>query len=212
MQILRTLRVEMPYDDSTLKRQTVRLGYAPHLKVAAGEHFACEAAYLGVYRGSAQDANAETSGPTESFMASVAGVGGFDGAAAAGLAGQRTGKKTPLPSQPRVLPLRCEAAAIVAMTSAILGPPRHGLMAFACGWHSEMQQADYAAEEDLAGDLQSLALIRACGLDGITDSHPWGGETAKMCKLREGDHYVPDPVSSHGSCGNWYCATGVHQL
>ncbi|MBN2296902.1 MAG: hypothetical protein JXM70_31035, partial [Pirellulales bacterium] len=185
--------VEMPYDDSALEGRAVRLGFAPSLKVAAGERFVCENVYLGVYRRSAQDTTATAQFSLESFLARVAGKGGFDGAAAAGLTGQQTTTQANSPPPSKVLPLPSESDSMRAMASAILGPPRHGLMAFACSWHSEMQQAEYTSDEDLAGDLQSLEFIKSCGLDGLSDSHPWGGETAKMRDLREGDHYVLGP-------------------
>lgn len=184
--------IAMPYDDSTLDQQTMRLGFAPNLKVAAGERFECEPVYLGVYRRSTQDANAASLNTLDSFIARVNGKGGFNGAAAAGLTGQPEKHNGP-PTQSRVLPLPSEAAAMVAMASTILGPPRHGVRAFACGWHSQFQQADYASDDDLAGDLQSLEFLKACGLDGVTDSHPWGGETAQMRDLRDNDHYTLGP-------------------
>jgi hypothetical protein len=83
---------------------------------------------------------------------------------------------------------------MVAMTSAILGPSRHGLMAFACGWHSQMEQGEYASEAALAGELKSLGFLRECGLDGLTDSHPWAGETTKLRELREPGRYEPGPL------------------
>lgn len=85
-------------------------------------------------------------------------------------------------------PLPSESAAMVRMTEKILGPPRHGLMAQACGWHCEMEQHTYTPES-LDGDLCSLEFLKACGVDGVTDCHPWAGETEKMNALREGDHY-----------------------
>lgn len=184
--------VAMPYDDSTLDQQRIRLGFAPSLKVAAGECFACEAVYVGVYQRSDQDANSASQAAVDSFTARVSGKGGFNGAAAAGQTDQQQ-KQGSSPSQSRVLPLPSEATAMVAMASTVLGPPRHGLMAFACGWHSQFQQADYASDEDLAGDLRSLEFLKSCGLDGLTDSHPWGGETTKMRELRENDRYTLGP-------------------
>lgn len=184
--------VEMPYDDSTLDQQTMRLGFAPSLRVAAGERFECESVYVGVYQRSAQDANTAGLTAADSFIARISGKGGFNGAAAAGLTGQPEKQNAP-PTQSRVMPLPSEADAMVAMASTILGPPRHGLSAFACGWHSQFQQADYASDKDLAGDLQSLEFLKSCGLDGLTDSHPWGGETTKMRELRENDHYTLGP-------------------
>jgi hypothetical protein len=96
-------------------------------------------------------------------------------------------------AQPATMPLPSESEAMEAMTAAILGPPRHGLVALACGWHCQMQQDAYDSDEELASDLQSLEFIKACGLDGLTDCHPWGGETAKMNALGAEDRYALDP-------------------
>ena len=158
--------VAMPYDDSALAGATVRLGYAPSLRVAAGERLAGEPVYLGVYRRRERDTRAADWRPSN------AGGG-------------------PAPTLP-VYPLPSESAAMVALTGALLGPPRHGVKAYACGWHCQMTQHEYT-DESLAGDLGSLEVFRACGLDGTSDSHPWGGETAAMAALRAGDRYVPGP-------------------
>ena len=80
------------------------------------------------------------------------------------------------------LPLPSESDAMVAMTSAVLGPPRFGLVPMACGWHSEMFTAAYT-EELVEGDMKSLDFLAECGIDWLSDSHPWGGETAKMNAL-----------------------------
>ena len=80
---------------------------------------------------------------------------------------------------------------MVAMTSAILGPPRHGLVPMACGWHCEMEQYTYADEKAVEADMQSLDFLAECGIDWLSDSHPWGGETEKMNALGAGDKYAP---------------------
>ena len=82
---------------------------------------------------------------------------------------------------------------MVAMTSAILGPPRFGLVPMACAWHSEMEQGTYT-EQSLAGDMKSLDFLASCGIDWVSDSHPWGGETAKMNALGADDKYEPGPL------------------
>jgi hypothetical protein len=135
--------------------------------------------YLGVYRRAERDARAAEWQTSPRLLARVAGAGGVQAESAA--------------NPPRDLPLPSESAAMVAMASAILGPPRHGLQAFACGWHCQMQQGEYESDAALEGELKSLELLADCGLDGVTDSHPWGGETAKMAGLREADRYVPGP-------------------
>ena len=91
------------------------------------------------------------------------------------------------------LPLRSESEAMVAMTSAILGPPRFGLVPMACGWHSEMEQGTYT-ERSVTGDVRSLDFLAECGVDWLSDSHPWGGETEKMNTLGAGDKYQPGPA------------------
>lgn len=94
---------------------------------------------------------------------------------------------------PNSLPSRSESDAMVAMTSAILGPPRFGLVPMACGWPSQMEHRAYT-EASLAGDLRSLDFLASCGIDWVTDSHPWGGETEKMNTLGPNDAYVPGPM------------------
>lgn len=92
------------------------------------------------------------------------------------------------------LPLRSESDAMVAMTSTILGPPRHGMISMACGWHCEMEHGAYASEALVDGDIQSLDFLAACGIDWLSDCHPWGGETEKMNALVGDDKYVIGPL------------------
>jgi hypothetical protein len=168
--------MEVPYDNSRLAGTAMHLGYAPNLKVKAGERLECEPMYFGVYRRGEYDRRAAEWKP----------------AAPAVLLGQAVPPGAPAaPAKP--LPLPSESAAMTAMASAILGPPRHGLMALACGWHCQMEQAAYDTEAKLEGDLRSLEFLAACGLDGVTDPHPWGGDDASLAKLREGDRYAPSP-------------------
>ena len=144
--------VEVPFDASSSKGNQLVLGYAPSLKVAAGERLVCEPVYFGVYRRNPSDR--EESG----------------------------------------LPLSSESEAMVAMTSAILGPPRHGLVPMACGWHCEMQQHTYLSEADVEADMKSLDFVAECGIDWISDSHPWGGETEKMNALVDDRSYTIGPL------------------
>lgn len=183
--------LEMPFDSSALQGQTAELSFSPNLKMKAGERHVCESMYVGVYRRGPWDARAEEWLPTDAAADST---GEFDGAAAAGLATSRSAERATAAAvrTPEVLPLPSESAAMVAVSSAILGPPRHGLMAFACSWHCQMEQEAYDSDEKLEGDLRALEFLAACGLDGVSESHPWGGETAKMAALREGDRYTPD--------------------
>jgi len=63
----------------------------------------------------------------------------------------------------------------------------------ACGWHSEMEQGAYT-EQSVAGDMKSLDFLAECGIDWVSDSHPWGGETQKMNALGADDKYEPGPL------------------
>ena len=96
----------------------------------------------------------------------------------------------PLDERKQVPPLPSESAAMVAMTSAILGPSRFGLVPMACGWHSEMEHGTYT-EQSVAADMKSLDFLAACGIDWVSDCHPWGGETDRMNALGADDKYEP---------------------
>ncbi len=87
------------------------------------------------------------------------------------------------------LPLRSESDAMVAMTSAILGPPRHGLVPMACGWTSEMRRGEFRSLQDVEADMKSIDFLMECGVDWLSDSHPWGGETGKMNSLVDSQPY-----------------------
>ncbi len=88
--------------------------------------------------------------------------------------------KSPGEADSAAEPSRSESDAMVAMTSAVLGPPRHGLAPMACGWHSEMQNDTYPSLADVETDMKSLDFLAACGIDYVSDSHPWGGEIEKI--------------------------------
>jgi hypothetical protein len=102
-------------------------------------------------------------------------------------------RRGPHDTEQKDLPLASESDAMVAMVSAILGPPRFGLVPMACGWHCEMEQRTYT-EQSVAGDLRSLDFLAECGIDWLSDSHPWGGETDKMNALGQNDKYEPGPL------------------
>jgi len=159
--------VEMPFDASSLSGRQVTLAYAPSLKVKAGEKLVCEPVYFGVYRRRAADDLPPAHPPI------------------------RSAHGQPQPAAAEVLPLPSESEAMVAMTSAILGPPRHGLVPMACGWHCEMEQYTYADEKAVEADIRSLDFLAECGIDWLSDSHPWGGETEKMNALGAEDKYAP---------------------
>lgn len=163
--------VQVPFDASSFDGRQVTLCYAPSLKVAAGEKLVCEPVYFGVYR----------RGPGDEERKGVP----FrqPGHAAAPSRAERA----------EDLPLQAESDAMVAMTSAVLGPSRFGLVPMACGWHSEMEQGTYT-EQSVAGDMKSLDFLAECGIDWVSDSHPWGGETQKMNALGANDRYGPGPL------------------
>jgi hypothetical protein len=108
------------------------------------------------------------------------------------------------------LPLRSESDAMVAMTSAILGPPRFGLVPAINGWCSEMHQCDYPMQPldncqtkplDEAGqraveaaDLKALDVIAQCGIDWYGTAQAWNGVSEKMKVLGPNDHYESTPA------------------
>lgn len=94
------------------------------------------------------------------------------------------------------LPLQSESDAMVAMTSALLGPPRHDLVPMACGWWSEMEHNTYKDQAAVEADLRSIDFLREVGIDWLSDNHPWGGETAMMNALKETEGYKPGPLVS----------------
>ena len=103
-------------------------------------------------------------------------------------------RRTPADREEKDLPLASESEAMVAMTSAILGPPRFGLVPMACGWHCEMEHGAYASEAAVEGDMKSLDVVAECGIDWISDCHPWAGETEKMNALTGDRPYQIGPA------------------
>jgi len=101
-------------------------------------------------------------------------------------------RKPPGELEPSDLPRQCESDAMVTMTSTILGPPRLGLVPMACGWHSEMEHNAYT-DASIEGDMKSLDFLASCGIDWVSDSHPWGGEIQKMNGLGASDKYELGP-------------------
>ena len=89
-----------------------------------------------------------------------------------------------------VTPLPSESQAMTAMVRSSFGPPRFGFVPMACGWHCQMEQSTYTPES-VEGDLRSLDFLASCGVDWVSDSHPWAGETAKMNALTANDRYEP---------------------
>ncbi|MDD1612791.1 MAG: glycoside hydrolase family 127 protein, partial [Methylococcaceae bacterium] len=185
--------VEMAYDASTLKDSTVSLCYAPSLKIKAGQKLDGETMYLGVYRRSSQEDRQENSWEAVESLWLTPKKEGFDGAAAAGVGGKGAAAKKEIKvAKPDVMPLPAEFQALSAMVTSVFGPARHGLKAYACGYHCQMQLDGYDSEPELQADLKALEFFKECGLDGFSGSAPWGGETKKMNALREGDRFQMD--------------------
>jgi hypothetical protein len=186
--------LEMPFDNSSVSHGKVVMGYAPNIKVRANELLRSESMYFGVYgRGACDDRVSEWRPIPAGEIIRQSEGSGFDGAEAAGLAANANRAKNASSETQGPLPLPSESAAMSAMASVILGPPRHGMMAFANGWHGQMEQDECDSDEKLESELRSLEFVASCGLDGVTDSHPWGGESRKMAELGEGDRYTLGP-------------------
>ena len=166
--------IEMPFDVSSLNEQHVLLAYEPGIKVAANERVDCEPVYFGVYE--RHDGDDQT---TESLIRFIEKARREFQTASAGSNGNP------------IVPFRSESDAMTSMSSAILGPPRHGLLAMVNGWHSEMQHEAYTSAAIVEGEMASLDFIAACGFEWVSASHPWGGEIEKMNALGAEDKYAP---------------------
>ena len=105
-------------------------------------------------------------------------------------------KRTPGEKPKPDLPLQSESDAMVAMTTAVLGPPRHGFAPMACGWWCEMEHYTYKDAARVEADNRSIDFLKDIGIDWFSDNHPWGGETERMNALRETDGYHPGPLVS----------------
>ena len=184
--------VEMAYDASRLTDGSITFAFAPHARIRAGEPFVCPRVYVGVTARSPDDARAAEWGPVPAAVVVNRARGGFDGAAAAGLPKAAAVVGTKKPAAAAALPLPSESRAMVAMTSRLLGPPRHGVMALACGWHCQMTQDEYASDAELEKDMRALDFFADCGLDGLSDSHPWSGDARRIAALRAGQRYELD--------------------
>jgi len=102
-------------------------------------------------------------------------------------------RRGPLDKEEKGGPLQSESSAMVAMTSAILGPPRFGLVPMMNGWCSQMVRSEYT-EQSVAADMKALDVMAQCGIDWYSDAHPWGGEITKMNALGPTDKYQPGPL------------------
>lgn len=166
--------IEMPFDISALNEQKILLAYEPGIKVGANERVDCEPVYFGVYE--RHEGDDQT---TASLLQFIEKARREFGSTSAGSGGNP------------VIPFRSESDAMASMTSAILGPPRHGLLAMVNGWHSEMQHEAYTSDAMVEAEIASLDFIAECGFDWVTASHPWGGEIEKMNALGADDKYTP---------------------
>ncbi|MCI0626917.1 MAG: hypothetical protein L0387_35605 [Acidobacteria bacterium] len=104
---------------------------------------------------------------------------------------RRRAGETPSPG----LPLASESDAMLAMTSQILGPPRHGLMPIVCGWWSELSHGTYNSPADVEADMRSIDFIADCGINWVLDSHPWSGETELIHSLAPDQKYKPGKLA-----------------
>ncbi|NLE99889.1 MAG: hypothetical protein GX601_02815 [Anaerolineales bacterium] len=200
--------VELTFDASRLEGNKVTLAITPNLKVQAGERLALEPAYFGVVRRGSRDERAAEWRPDAWLYL-------HHGNIAAAAAEPPRGAADP----EQVRPLPSESQAMVALAAAALGPRRaKGLVAAACGWHCQLEKREYS-EQSAEADMRALEFLAACGVDWLTDSHPWSGETAKMSALREGDLYTPGPlvrqVAEHArrvgvKLGNWPTMNNTH--
>ena len=175
--------VELAFDASALEGERVTLAITPNLRLKAGQRLALEPAYLGVYRRSNADERAHEWKPDEGLYLCRGDL-------------EKASAERPKEREQRegVRPLPSESEAMVALTTAALGPRRQKeLAAAACGWHSEMEHWEYS-EGSAEADMRALDFLAECGIDWITDSHPWGGEREKMGQLGAGDVYVLGPL------------------
>ena len=187
--------VEMAFDASRLEDDRITFAFAPHARMKAGREFACPPVYVGVVKRSPDDARADEWRPATGAellgKAAVPRKGGVPHLTEPTVKAGQSAAAAPA----AVRPLPSESRAMVAMTSAILGPPRHGLKAMACAWHCQMDQDEYTTDEELEKDLKALEFIDSCGLDGVWESHPWGGDWRALAALREGERFAIGPRS-----------------
>jgi hypothetical protein len=164
------LGVEMPFDSSSLDSNgMVTLGYAPSLRVAANEPLVCEPIYFGVYAKEPNDAELPHLAMDEAQMREQSYNAEFGGKA------------------PSHFPLRSESAAMIAMTSAILGPRPERLAPFMDGWESEMTRAAYETREDVHGEVRSIDFAAECGMAYVAGGSIWGGAVLQVNALRDDD-------------------------
>lgn len=161
------LGVELPFDTSKQDNQNgLSLGYAPSLKVRAGERLVCEPIYCGVYKRQREDKELPRLSQHDSLLTEAF-------------------YKQELNDSGRAsLPLHSESQAMVAMTSSVLGHPRERLGPIMNGWLSEMDHAPYRDRKDAAGDIHAIDFAADCGVNLFSDARPWAGDFPAIGALR----------------------------
>ncbi len=197
--------VELSFDASTLQENILCLSISPYIKVKAEEQVLLEPAYFGVYRRGPADIRVNELGPDRMFFFNH---GEFNlpsqGLPANWRPDSNQQKKT-VGSVSSVgssqhaswvdAPLPSESAAMNALAQAVLGPRRQaGLRPVAVGCGCELEHVWEYSTESVEADLRGLDFLTECGIDWITDSRPWGGDTQKLNQLEEDDRYEPGPL------------------
>lgn len=180
--------LQMPYDVSTAADNMVTLCYAPSLKIAAGQTLDGETMYIGVYTRNEADGRAVNDWQAVESLWQTPKQEGFDGTMLSSKKEVATKNEITVP-KPDIMPLPSEYQSMAAMVTTVFGPPRHGLKTYVCGYHAQMELDGYDSEEELQADMKALAFFKDCGVDGISESAPWGGQTRQMNALREGDRF-----------------------
>ncbi len=191
--------LEAVFDISRIGAEDVVMTIRPMMHLKCGETLNCEPAFIGVYVNTPYTVRwqEEWQKAVDRGVFSVdyfkGGVLNSELVQLSGAGGSATPNpwKQPLESRPTM----AESIAVTAMVQEIFGKPRFGIMANACGWHCDMCQDEYTPES-AEKDKKALAVFRECGLDGVFDPHPWGGDISRMNSLREGDHYVPGELTT----------------
>jgi hypothetical protein len=90
---------------------------------------------------------------------------------------------------PSHLPLHSESAAMLAMTSTILGPRLERLAPLMDGWESEMTRAAYETREDVQGEIRSIDFADECGMAYVAGGSIWGGAALNVNALLDDDKF-----------------------
>jgi hypothetical protein len=188
--------MELSFDSSSLNENKVIFACSPNLKIKAGSTIDIEPIYIGVYKKSGKDAFPDRWMPDESKFVYKSGIGhGSDEYICEMIKKNGPGlDDTATAHKGKVIPLPCETESMLKLGEYFLGPRRlNALVPVVCGWHSEMEQGEYT-DASVEADIKAIGLIKACGINWVTESHPWGGETQKMNELCSAGEYVPGPL------------------